>query len=234
MDIFNDIQIKQYDSNDNVVDTISVPIMFGTKEKAYQRIKQLQADANATQPLFPVLVTTLQGIELDTEKMAGRFERRVLNITYENDVATSYSVDYNPIPYKLNLTLNIGGRYITNMFQILENILPNFTPCASKRIKERTFNLERDCNIVLESVNIEVPEEFSPEDQRLFAWWSLDFTMDIVLYKPLKTVYPITSITTNVYCHSTSSTEGNTITITGEKLATGMVSTTADIGVLGE
>jgi hypothetical protein len=160
-------------------------------------------------------------------------EHRTLEITYVDDEISSGNTDYTPIPYTLGFTVHLGGRYFKDMCQMLENILPNFAPALTLSVKERGFNINRKCRVVVSgppNIHGTGSGSLTEGQVREFVWWTLPLDMQIVLYKPLIVSKPIKIIDISFYDGlQTPAVPLEKVTITGEEAANGLSTITVDI-----
>ena len=143
--------------------------------------------------------TILPRIRLNLVDMtyAPDFKTSILNRQIKTQSSTKQVSLYNPVPYKLTFELGIYSRHESDMFNIVEQIVPYFQPnfCCNIRevIGEHTIN--RDVNVNLNSV---MPDEDSDGDPftRRRLEWTMMFDLVAWIYPPsdeikgqIKTIY---------------------------------------------
>ena len=102
---------------------------------------------------------------------------------------------YLPVPYNLEVELNIISKNQDDGLQILEQILPNFHPSLNVSIEviEETHE-ERDIAIVLNGVGYTDDYE-GDYTQRRTLIWTLNFTVKTFLFGPVDAARDIRKIT---------------------------------------
>lgn len=187
MDLFNNIIVRDYDSDGNIVQTIRVPIQLSMQEK-YQAFLKEKESGIKYYPKYPKMSLTWDSITFNGERYkSGNVPRFWSAIdTGITDVDT-YLKDTNPIPYDLGFTLNIQTQSMSQFTQILESILPYFNPARHVRMKEfRFLNVERDIKVSLEGVSQEFLIE-QEESVRRYVNGALQLNVEAFIYAPFET-----------------------------------------------
>ncbi len=197
LDMFNDIRVIKYDSNNVAVGEKIVPITFGPVEKYHQDRKEdhyYDADNvehnNRYYLQIPRIALVPNGVVYDPERATGVNEWRywmqeTLDIS-ESDLDSVIS-DYQPTPYNFTFTVYIKNDSMDYMSQILENILPYFNPSLMLRVKEFSFlNIERDLPVELDGVGYDFIDDETAPDTR-FVNATLNLTVKGFMYRPFIT-----------------------------------------------
>ena len=181
--LFNDIFIRRYDANGNVVNLIKVPITYGPKDKV---IARLQADPNLNRP-YSVILPYMSFELLDVKYAGDRKLSTTTKIPYINTQNRNLSTyAYNPVPYDLTFRLNILVKNTEDGTKILEQILPFFTPDWTTTIKIIDDpQIIMDIPTVLKDVNSQDTWEGNFVERR-YITWTLTFTMHGYLFGPIK------------------------------------------------
>lgn len=188
-DQFNEMSIINYDKNGKAIGWKPVPLTLATKEKI---IAELQADPGSPDinpPNFlPRMSLTWNGIARNQERQRGNFEKRRILVEYVQNTLTGEKEDaaindIQTVPYDLNFEMSIWTKYMTDMAQILENILPFFNPEAHVSLFERGIGIERKVKVTLESVSPNFVTDISEPDRRILQC-NLQFKMECNFYKP--------------------------------------------------
>lgn len=104
-----------------------------------------------------------------------------------------------PIPYNFEYTLNLFVKYIDDGLQIIEQILPYFTPFYTVTMNDFVApDLKRDVTITLNSVSQEDVYEGLVEEDRLIQW-SLTFLANAWIYPPVSDTKVIKIAKTNFF-----------------------------------
>ena len=174
--LFNTIEVRRTNSAGSVVDTIKVQLSYGPKEKFLTRIS---ADPN----LNPKIALTVprMGFELTAMTYDGV---RKLNTMGRNVAAgtTGLKKQFNPVPYNWDFSLYVYVKNAEDGTQILEQILPFFTPEFTVTMNlVSSMSEKRDIPLVLNSVSSEDTYEGDFASRRSIIW-TLSFLMKGFLY----------------------------------------------------
>jgi hypothetical protein len=179
--LFNDIQVARYDRNGNQKEVIKVPLNYGAKEKYLTR---LTSDPNLVKSIatsVPRMSFDLIGIEYDTS----RKQMSTLMNFSAND-ANSVKTQYAPLPYNFNFTMSIYVRHTEDGTQIVEQILPYFTPDYTVTVDLiPSLDQKYDMPIILNSVSPDTTYEGDMMETRLIIW-TLEFTVKGYIFPRVK------------------------------------------------
>ena len=181
--IFNNIVIHRTDSNDNVVQSIRVPLAYSPKEKFLVRLEQ---QANLSNKEFsislPRMGFEISGISYD----AGRKLQKVGKFRApRSDRGDVMDYQYNPVPYNISFNLYSFTANAEGGLQIVEQILPYFQPDYTVTINTiPSMGIKRDVPIILNSVNYEDTYDGSYTTRRAVNY-TLSFTAKTYLYGPV-------------------------------------------------
>jgi len=180
--MFNDIVIRRYDSNNNNISAITIPLAYGPKEKFLVRTVQ---DPNLDQPV--AIQLPRMGFEMTTLNYDGvrRLNGLVKNIKITTD-DNKLDFSYMPVPYDLQFNLYAYVRNADDGAQILEQIVPYFGPEWTNQIKLiPQTNITIDVPIVLNTVSIEDTYEGDFQTRRALIY-TFDFTVKAYFYGPVR------------------------------------------------
>ncbi len=174
--LFNTIEVRRTDSSDAVTEIIKIPLSYGPKDKMLVRISQ---DPN----LNPKVALTVprMGFELTSMSYDGV---RKLNTVGRNvkKGTTGLKKQYNPVPYNWDFSLYVFVKNAEDGTQILEQILPFFTPDFTVTMTLVSgMSEKRDIPLVLNSVTSEDSYEGDFATRRSIIW-TLSFIMKGFLY----------------------------------------------------
>jgi hypothetical protein len=199
-DIFNDITLIRYNPDNTEQQRIKVPIAYAPKEKY---LMQLQSDPNLTkktQIVLPRMSFELTGVEYDSSR-----KQNTMGKTFAASGNQLISV-YNPVPYNFSFTLSFYVRSIEDGTQILEQILPYFTPDYTIKVNlVPEMNLVKEIPVLLESADYEVEYQGPADNETRTVIWTLTFTAKGYLFGPTSKSGSgyITSAITNILNDST-------------------------------
>ena len=199
--IFNDIVIQRKDNAGNVVQDIKVPLAYAPREKALARIDADPDLSRKVGMVLPRMSFEMTSINYAPERKLNKIHRNVSAFT--DDKAKLYAA-YNPVAYDVGFELNIMTRYAEDSTQVLEQILPFFTPewsVSMTLIPE--MNWKQDIPIVLNGVSMQDTYEGDFETRRALIH-TLQFTLKGYLWGPIRKSGIIK--TANVMTHVDTST----------------------------
>ena len=198
--VFNDIILQRMKSDGTTKRTVfKVPLSYGAKEKYLTRITADPTLTKAVQTVIPRISFEMVSMSYDTG--------RKLNTLTQNFAAnnsTSVKTQFRPIPYNFEFNLSIYVRNTEDGTQILEQILPFFTPDFTVTVNFiPEMNQKYDMPIVLNSVNSTVDYEGDMMSTRLIMW-DLSFTAKSYIFPPVKSGKYIRQANTNIFIDSQS------------------------------
>lgn len=106
---------------------------------------------------------------------------------------------FNPVPYNYDFSVNIFVKYIDDGLQIIEQILPYFTPFYTVTLNDMPLmDVKRDVLITLTSVTQEDNYAGAVEDDRIIQW-NLTFVANSWIYPPISDSGVIKHIDVNFF-----------------------------------
>jgi len=145
--VFNDISIKRLKADGTVEREFKVPIAYGPAEKFLSKLNQ---GSIITLPRMSFEITDFAYDPVRKLQTTKKFKK------VKSGSTTDLNTVYNPVPYDFNITLGIMVKYSDDGTQILEQILPYFTPEFQVTMNEMsTMGIKRDIPIILNSVATE-------------------------------------------------------------------------------
>ncbi len=184
--LFSNIYIDRKDASGSQVQLIRVPLSYAQKDKIYQRL-MAAPDANSmaghVQATFPRLAFERVGIQYNTDRKLPTTRQILLR---GSDPSTAQQV-FVPVPYDLNFALYAFATNYNDADQILEQILPYFTPSYSLKIKTlQDQGINVDTPIFLKGVTFEdTNDEVGLNETKLRITITLQFTLQGLLFGPI-------------------------------------------------
>ena len=181
--MFNDIVVRRYDTANNNISAVAVPLAYGPKEKFLVRTTQ---DPDLTQPLaiqLPRMAFEMTTLNYDgSRRLIG--SNRNVNVTTTDEDKLDFN--YTPVPYDLQFNLYAYVRNADDGAQILEQIVPYFGPewTNSVRVIEKT-NITIDVPTILNTVSIEDTYDGDFNNRRALIY-TFDFTVKGYFYGPTR------------------------------------------------
>ena len=174
--LFNNIEVRRTDSSNAVVEVIKIPLSYGPKDKMLVRIS---SDPN----LNPKVALTVTRMVFELTSMTYDGARK-LNTVGRNvkKGTTGLKKQFQPVPYNWDFSLYIFVKNAEDGTQILEQILPYFTPEFTVTMAlVSSMGEKRDIPLVLNSVTSEDTYEGDFATRRSIIW-TLSFLMKGFLY----------------------------------------------------
>ena len=181
--LFNEIQVDRYDTAGTKLQTVNVPIEYGPKQKFIQRVTSdpdLNRHVSTTLPRLGFEFTSMTYAPQRKLNSAHKISRGV------NTGGLDFNYMYTPVPYDFNFSLHALFRNTEDGTQIVEQIVPFFTPdftVTMKMVPE--LNLNMDVPIELQSATSDDSYE-GDLDSRRIQTWQLDFIIKGYLFGPIK------------------------------------------------
>jgi hypothetical protein len=194
--LFSDVYIdrKQGDSvTGTTLQRLQVPLAYAPKEKWIVRLEQDPNLENHTYTSLPRMSFEIIGYAYDAQRKVNR-----MNQIKCGDGTGSVTTMYTPVPYNIDLSLYILTKTQEDGLQILEQILPTFTPEYTLSVNAvPDMNVAMDVPIILNSVA--VTDEYDGDFQtRRFVTHTLNFQMKVNLFGPISSKAVIDNITANI------------------------------------
>ena len=174
--LFNTIEVRRTDSAGAVTEVVKIPLSYGPKDKMLTRIS---ADPN----LNPKVALTVprMGFELTSMSYDGVRKLNTMNRNVKKGT-TGLKKQFNPVPYNWEFSLYVFVKNAEDGTQILEQILPFFTPDFTVTMTLiSSMSVKHDIPLVLTSVTSEDTYEGDFATRRSIIW-TLSFTMKGYLY----------------------------------------------------
>jgi hypothetical protein len=182
--LFNNLYIVRNQDGNNI--KIKVPIVYSTKEKFIQRYNDsLNRDNNDSvvfQTILPKMGYQIGEIAYDPSRKKISVNKRMI----ETD--EGIRLNYTEVPYNIGFTLTAYVRYVDDGLQIMEQILPYFTPDFTVAIKQKVLNQpDERMNIpfILNSVAQDIEYEGAMDGPSRMIMWNFNFTAKINFFGPL-------------------------------------------------
>ena len=145
--LFNDISVKRVTSAGVTSSEFKVPIAYGPSEKFLAKIG---GKDELSLPRFSFEITDYAYDPTRKLQTTKKLKKGKAGSTTRMDSL------FNPVPYDFSITLSLMVKYSDDGTQILEQILPYFTPDFQVAMNEiSTLGIIRDIPIILNSVTTE-------------------------------------------------------------------------------
>jgi hypothetical protein len=202
--LFNDIEIVRYTQAGAPKEKLKIPLSYGAKERYLTRITSNPNLIKTINTLVPRMSFNLENLEYDVSRKQISTLRN-----FSNDTDSTVKTQFVPVPYNYEFSLSIYVRNTEDGTQILEQILPFFTPDFSVVVDFiPSMNQKYTVPIILNSVSSTVDYEGSDEDgtTRLIVW-DLNFTVKSYIWPPVKSGDLITRANTQMFIDLSNKSE---------------------------
>ena len=199
--LFNDLEIVRYTQAGVPKEKWKVPLTYAPKERF---ITSITSDPNlirSINSIVPRMSFNLDSLEYDVN----RKQVSTLRNFAQND-DTSVNTQFVPVPYNYQFSLSIYVRNIEDGTQILEQILPFFTPDFNVTVDfipemDQKYNIPIILDSVASTVEFEGGEN---EGSTRLIMWDLTFTAKGFIWPPVKSGKYIKSANTNSFIDLTT------------------------------
>ena len=202
--MFNGIYVQRFNSSNERVQTLKVPIAYGPKEKFLVRLAQ---DPNLDQDVavsLPRLGFEMTGMNYAANR---KLPSTLRHTKVDSSDLNKLKSQYAPVPYDINFTLSAFVKNADDGTQILEQILPYFQPEWTNNVRLiPDMDLVYDVPCVLNDVSLEDTYEGDFAARRALIW-NLTFTMKGYIFGPISTTGTIRRNIINLF-NNTAATTG--------------------------
>ena len=177
--LFGNIFCRTKDRGGITQKIVKVPIAFAQKEKFIVRLQQDPDLAEDMQIVLPRLSFEITGLDYDSPRQLNKIHK------IKGTDGTRNVFSYMPVPYNVSFNLYSFTRTTEDNLQIMEQIVPYFTPEMNLSIKMlQVPELSQDVPLILNSVNTDDQYDGGFEDRRyIITTYSL--TMKAYYYGPI-------------------------------------------------
>jgi hypothetical protein len=181
--MFNDIDVQRFNTAGERIQTLRVPIAYGPKEKFLVRLAQ---DPNFDKDVAIVLPRMSFEITSMNYNSSRKLPSTLKNVyTYTDKDKLKYQ--YTPVPFDINIALSVFVKNADDGVQILEGILPFFTPEWTNSVNLiPELKLKMDVPVVFNDISTEDTYEGDFSTRRALIH-TLNFTVKGYLFGPIRT-----------------------------------------------
>jgi len=185
--LFNNIVLKRRDGK-----FLPVPISYGPRVKWLEAQKQFKREEEMFEKLLPRISYEIVAMNYDVDR---KITNKQTVIRTPDSIGIPRQRVHSPTPYNLDFTMYVTTKNLNDGWQIIEQILPFFTPAYN--VKVRNFPLDNDSDTPLPTNSYDMPfiltavtwaDDWTGDvgDRRIVEW-NLEFTAKIWLYGPAVT-----------------------------------------------
>jgi hypothetical protein len=196
--LFNGIYVAKYDADGNVVEKNLVPINYANRHAYIARLAANPdlEDSVYVEQTFPRLAYEISAITYDPSRKFNTIHRHSTDSAVDGEKATAYQ----SVAYNVDFSLTIIAKHVIDANQILEQILPYFTPSFTIKITSVPAmgyeeNIPIELNSIAPSDNYEAELDMQPRQVR----YDLNFTAKINFHGPVESAKIIRKVQVDVY-----------------------------------
>jgi len=199
--LFNDIEIVRYTQAGVPKEKWKVPLSFAPKERFLTAITSDPNLIKSIATVVPRMSFNLDSLEYDANR---KQVSTLMNFAKQDN--TSVSTQFVPIPYNFQFSLSIYVRNTEDGTQILEQILPFFTPDFNVTVDfipemDQKYNVPIILDSVASTVEFEGAEN---EGSTRLIMWDLTFTAKSYIWPPVHSGKYIKTANTNSFIDLTT------------------------------
>lgn len=182
--LFNNLSVRRQDNTGNILSMTKVPLSYGPIEKFLVRLAQLEKDQDdkLVGLRLPRMSFQVESISYDSTAKLNRLNKRIVGI----ESATTRDIIYQSVPYNMTISLSIMARNQDDALQIIEQIIPYFTPEYTVTVKDfEGPDTKTDVPIVLTDISIPIEYEGDFATSSRVIIYTLNFSMKVRFIGPL-------------------------------------------------
>ena len=192
--LFNDINIERKNSSGTVIERVKVPLAYGPRQKWILALSETTDQRRVLGARLPRIGFALTGVNYDSVR---KLNTVIRNVAANTASTGSVMSQYNPVPYNFDFELFILVNNAEDGTQILEQILPYFTPEFTVTINTiPDMGIKADVPVVLNSASQSDEYEGELATRRTIIW-TLSFLLKGFVYPDVKSGTLIKSIEVN-------------------------------------
>jgi hypothetical protein len=179
--LFNNIEIRQTNNDNEIFFSGKVPIAYGPTQKFLARLREVPDLNKPVQITLPRMSYEIISISYDSQRKVATTKAFCAKDVNNNVLRKVYM----PAPYNLGFELSIMTKHNDDMFQIIEQILPYFQPNLKVTATLLdSISEKRDLDIVLDGISMSDTYEGDFKDRRTLIY-TLKFTVKTYLFGPV-------------------------------------------------
>jgi hypothetical protein len=193
-DLFNNITLVRYKNDGTETERFIIPIAYDSKERYVMRLQDDPDLDKKVQVTLPRMSFEMTGLSYDSSR---KQNTNVKNIAGGGLGAIT---QYNPVPYNFDFSLYLYVRNIEDATQVIEHILPYFTPDYTIKVNMiPEMGIIKEVPVILNSTDHEIIYEGDREQSTRMVIWTLKFTVKGFIFGKTSTTGLIQNSITNIY-----------------------------------
>jgi len=212
--VFNDIQVHRKNADGSVAQSLKIPLAYGPKQKFLARLYENPSLTNTHQITLPRMGFEITGFNYDGQRKVNK-----LNVKRNLSTGNNVKRQYTSVPYNFSFSLFIMAKNQEDALQIVEQILPFFTPAFTLTINAvPDMNIKDDFPLILDGLSYEDDYEGDFATRRSIIY-TMTFTAKVNFYGPVSEQGVIKTVVADAFLDNaaiagTSSTVTSRLTTT--------------------
>lgn len=205
--VFNDIHVRRTGASGTVVQSMKIPLSYGPKQKFLARLYENPNLDNLNQLTLPRIGFEISGFNYDSQRKVNK-----LNVMRKTDATNSSELkkQYFSVPYNITFSLFIMAKNQEDALQVVEQIIPFFTPAYTLTINTvPEMGIKDDFPLILDSLTYEDDYEGDFATRRSIIY-TMTFTTKVNFYGPVYQQGVIKKVKIDNYLDAPTSTLVNT------------------------
>lgn len=180
--LFNEIYVERKNADGTINSKLKIPLIYSSKEKFIQRLEQQSgiSDETKIEVSLPRLGFEMTGIDYDPTRHLNKLNKRRYSVAGEGTQTM-----YQEVPYNVGFTLFAFSRNMDDNLQIVEQIVPYFSPEFIVTLNFNAVDSKLDVPITLGNVAVQETFDGNFLDRRIVAS-TFGFTCKTRLYTEIK------------------------------------------------
>ena len=211
--LFSDIYIDRREGDSvtgTVIQRLQVPLAYAPKEKWIVRIDSDPNLEGNTYTTLPRMSFEITGYSYDASRKMGRMN--TINCIKNGSASNVFS----PVPYNLDISMYVLTKTQEDALQIIEQILPTFTPEYTLAVNAvPDMNIIQDIPVILNSISVQ--DDYDGDFQtRRFVTHTLNFTLKMNLFGNVSNQGVIETVFVDLGMNSNMTSPSSTYTADGD------------------
>lgn len=200
--VFNDIDIRRKDANGTAIQSLKVPLSYGPKQKFLARLYENPSLTNTHQLTLPRMGFEISGFTYDSQRKVNKLNvRKTIGST-----SSQLKRQYQSVPYNLTFNLYIMAKNQEDALQVVEQVIPFFTPAYTLTINAvPDMGIKDDFPLILDSLTYEDDYEGDFASRRSIIY-TMSFTAKMNFYGPISEQGIIKTVQADVFADAPEST----------------------------
>lgn len=192
--LFNEITMVRYNPDQTEAERFIVPIAYASKEHYVQRLEADYDLDKKVQITLPRLSFEMTGLRYDANR------KQNTNVRNYHQGTSGVVGQYNPVPYDIDFSLYLYVRNIEDGTQVVEHILPYFTPDYTMKVNMiPEMGITKEVPVILDQVTQDVTYEGDRSSDPRLIIWTFNFTVKANFFGPVSEVGIIKHSITSIY-----------------------------------